>query len=95
VIFVGERVKVLQKGKITIPADIRQKLGISEGDYVEIEIIDNRLVVSPPNTIPNPTEYLLGLAKGTPSTEPLKQQLRKATAARAEKKLLRSADEVC
>ena len=33
----GEQTKVLQKGKITIPADIRQKLGINEGDYVKLE----------------------------------------------------------
>ena len=33
----GEQTKVLQKGKITIPADIRQKLGINEGDYVCLE----------------------------------------------------------
>jgi bifunctional DNA-binding transcriptional regulator/antitoxin component of YhaV-PrlF toxin-antitoxin module len=26
----GEQTKVLQKGKITIPADIRQKLGINK-----------------------------------------------------------------
>ena len=59
----GEQTKVLQKGKITIPADIRQKLGINEGDYVRLQIIGNKLVLFPPNTVPNPTELLSGLAE--------------------------------
>lgn len=86
----GEQTKVLQKGKITIPADIRQKLGISEGDYVKLEIVDGKLVLLPPNTVPNPTELLSGLAEGVQVTEPVKQELRKATAARMKKKALRS-----
>ena len=85
----GEQTKVLQKGKITIPADIRQKLGISEGDYVKLEIVDGKLVLLPPNTVPNPTELLSGLAEGVQVTEPVKQELRKATAARMKKKASR------
>jgi AbrB family looped-hinge helix DNA binding protein len=86
----GEQTKVLQKGKITIPADIRQKLGISEGDYVKLQIIGNKLMLFPPNTVPNPTELLSGLAEGVQLTEPAKQELRKATAARMKKKVSRS-----
>jgi AbrB family looped-hinge helix DNA binding protein len=86
----GEQTKVLQKGKITIPADIRQKLGISEGDYVKLEIIGNKLVLFPPNTVPNPTELLSGLAEGVQVTEPVKQELRKAAAARMKKKASRT-----
>jgi AbrB family looped-hinge helix DNA binding protein len=82
----GEQTKVLQKGKITIPADIRQKLGINEGDYVKLEIVGNRLVLFPPNTVPNPTELLSGLAEGVQVTEPVKQELREAAAARMKKK---------
>ena len=85
-----EQVKVLQKGKITIPADIRQKLGIDEGDYVKLQIVDNKLVIFPPNTVPNPTELLSGLAEGVQVTEPVKQELRKATAARIKKKASRT-----
>ena len=85
----GEQTKVLQKGKITIPADIRQKLGIDEGDYVKLEIIGNKLMLLPPNTVPNPTELLSGLAAGIQVTEPVKQELRKATAARMKKKASR------
>jgi AbrB family looped-hinge helix DNA binding protein len=78
----GEQTKVLQKGKITIPAGIRQKLGINEGDYVKLEIVDGKLVLLPPNTVPNPTDLLSGLAEGVQVTEPVKQELRKTTAAR-------------
>jgi len=86
----GEQTKVLQKGKITIPADIRQKLGINEGDYVKLEIVDGKLVLLPPKTVPNPTELLSGLAEGVQVTEPVKQELRKATAARMKKKASRT-----
>jgi AbrB family looped-hinge helix DNA binding protein len=86
----GEQVKVLQKGKITIPADIRQKLGIDEGDYVKLQIIDNKLVLFPPNSVSNPTELLSGLAEGIQVTETVKQELRKAAAARIRKKALRT-----
>jgi AbrB family looped-hinge helix DNA binding protein len=86
----SEQTKVLQKGKITIPADIRQKLGINEGDYIKLQIIGNKLMLFPPNTVPNPTELLSGLAEGVQVKEPLKQELRKATAARMKKKASRS-----
>jgi AbrB family looped-hinge helix DNA binding protein len=86
----GEQTKVLQKGKITIPADIRQKLGINEGDYIKLQIIGNKLMLFPPNTVPNPTELLSGLAEGVQVKEPVKQELRKATAARMKKKASRS-----
>jgi AbrB family looped-hinge helix DNA binding protein len=86
----GEQVKVLQKGKITIPSDIRQKLGIDEGDYVKLQIIDNKLVLFPPNTVPNPTELLTGLVEGVQVSEPVKEELRKAVAARVRKKTVRN-----
>ncbi len=79
--------KVLQKGKITIPAKIRESLGISEGDYLKMEIVGNKLVLFSPKTMPNPTELLDGLAEGVPIKETIKQELRKATTVRAERKL--------
>lgn len=86
----GEQVKVLQKGKITIPADIRQKLGIDEGDYVILQIIDNKVVILSPNTVPNPTELLSGLAEGIEIKGTVEQELIKASAAELNKKLLRA-----
>ncbi len=90
VISLGEQVKVLQKGKITIPAGIRQKLDIKEGDRIELQIIDNKLVLFPPNIIPNPTETLTGLASEAQIVEPIKNELRKAAASRVKKKTQRS-----
>ena len=86
----GEQVKVLQKGKITIPASIRQKMGIEEGDCVTLKIIGNKVVILPPNTVENPTELLAGLVKGVIIREPIKQELKKAVAARVERKLSRA-----
>ncbi len=86
----GEQAKVLQKGKVTIPASFRKKLGINEGDCVTFEIMNNRLVILPPNTVPNPTELLDGLAKGVKIRGTVKQELIKASAARIEKKLSRA-----
>ena len=60
----GEQIKVLQNGKITIPAHIRKKAGIREGDYVTLEIMNNKISISLANTVPNPTELLSGLAEG-------------------------------
>jgi AbrB family looped-hinge helix DNA binding protein len=82
----GKQVKVLQNGKITIPADIRQQLGISEGDYVTIKIVDAKIVLLPPNAVPKPTGLLTGLAESVHVTEPVKQELRKAAASRIKKK---------
>jgi len=86
----GEQSKVLQKGKVTIPADIRRKLGINEGDFVTFEIVNNKIVILPPNTVPNPTELLDGLAKGVKVKGTVKQELIKASAERIEKKLSRT-----
>jgi len=47
---------VLQKGKVTIPAEMREALGVEEGDYVTVDLEDGRLVISATGTIANPTE---------------------------------------
>lgn len=86
----GEQIKVLQKGKITVPAKVRQKYGISEGDYITLEIVDGKLVLLPPKTVPNPTDLLSGLAEGVQVAEPVKQELRKAAATRMKNKALRA-----
>jgi len=85
----GKQVKVLQKGKITIPAELRDKLGIGEGDYVRLEIVDNKIVLFAPNTVPNPTEVLSGLIEGVRVAEPVKRELKQASSARLKKKAAR------
>jgi AbrB family looped-hinge helix DNA binding protein len=41
-------VKVTRKGQTTIPAEIRQKLGINEGDDLLVEVTDQGQVVFSP-----------------------------------------------
>ncbi len=69
---------------------MRQKLGITEGDFITIEMVNNKVVISPPNTVPNPTEFLIGLAEGIKVEEPLKQEVKKAVASRITRKLQRA-----
>jgi len=43
------KVKVTRNFQITIPAEIREKLGIREGDYVEVTLSEreNAIIVKP------------------------------------------------
>ena len=38
-------VKVTRNYQITIPAEIRNKLGIKEGDYLRVDIEDDKIVI--------------------------------------------------
>lgn len=40
-------VKVGKHGRVTIPAVFRKKLGIKEGDILEIKATDGRIVLRP------------------------------------------------
>ena len=85
----GTQVRVLQKGKITIPAEIRERLGIKEGDILTLEVLGGRIVLLPPRTVLNPTRVLDGLAEGISLEKPLEEELKRAAALRIEKKSLR------
>jgi len=87
----GVQVKVLQKGKITIPAEVREMLGIREGDILTLEARGGYIILLPPRTVLNPTELLDGLLEGVSAGEPVKEGLKRAAAARIEKKLRRDA----
>lgn len=39
--------KVTYKGQLTIPKEIREQVGLKDGDYVDIEIVGNKLLLSP------------------------------------------------
>jgi len=81
---------VLQKGKITIPAEIRERLGIKEGDILTLELSGGRVVLLPPRTVLNPTKVLDGLVEGVSLKEPIEEELKRAAAAKIKKKLSRS-----
>jgi len=40
-------VQVREKAQITIPSKIRKSIGVKEGDYLEVEVEDNKIVLIP------------------------------------------------
>lgn len=55
--------KVKQKGQVTIPAGIRDELGLDEGDYVEITREGSRIVLTPQDIAPRHPEIDAALAE--------------------------------
>ncbi len=49
--------KITRDGQITLPASIRKKLGISEGDLIEIDIVDDKAVLVPKKMIDKSQSY--------------------------------------
>lgn len=43
---------VRARGTITVPAELREKLGLHEGDHVSFDVQDDQLVVTPVRVIP-------------------------------------------
>jgi AbrB family looped-hinge helix DNA binding protein len=46
-----ERVKVTRNYQVTIPASIRNKLGIHEGDILEFYVEEDRIVIKKVSTV--------------------------------------------
>jgi len=84
--IMSEQVKVLKKGKITIPADVRRKLGIKEGDTIALEMVGGRLVLHPLNVVLNPTQTLSGLATGVSFGASVKDEMARAVSERVKRK---------
>lgn len=40
-------VKIIRHGQITLPAEFRRALSLAEGDYLEAELEENRIVLKP------------------------------------------------
>jgi len=49
--------KVTRHGQITLPSSIRKRLGIEEGDLVEIEIEDEKAVLLPKKLVDKSQAY--------------------------------------
>jgi AbrB family looped-hinge helix DNA binding protein len=49
--------KVTRHGQITLPAPVRKRLGIEEGDVVEIEVIDEKAVLIPKRLVDKSQSY--------------------------------------
>ena len=86
----GLQIRVLQKGKITIPVEIRRRLGLKEGDILTLDLAGGKLILFPPKTVAKPTQLLSGLVKDLRVVEPIDEELKKATASRVERKLRES-----
>jgi AbrB family looped-hinge helix DNA binding protein len=44
-------VKLLRGGQMTLPAEARRALRLKEGDYLEAEIVEDRLVLRPVSVV--------------------------------------------
>lgn len=81
------RVKVLQKGKLTLPQEVREQLGIREGDELLLEAEAGRIVIRSEKMSPNPTLAMGGLAAGLRLSKRPKRELARATAGILHRKL--------
>jgi len=59
-----DTVKVMSKGQITIPKDIRKKLGISIGDRVTLICEDDRVILMNSAVYKNSAESLVLVGRG-------------------------------
>lgn len=81
-------VKILAKGQIVIPADIRKKIGIKPGSKVLLTLVDNRNVAIEP--IPDdPIEAACGMLQGKSSLTRALLKERREDHDREEKKFAR------
>ncbi|MGD6850433.1 MAG: AbrB/MazE/SpoVT family DNA-binding domain-containing protein [Candidatus Bathyarchaeia archaeon] len=68
-----QTVKVTRKGQTTIPAEIREKLGIKEGDELAVKVLDNQVVFK---KIPNLLD-MCGIFAGEVDIEEIKKEIDK------------------
>ena len=53
--------KITSKGRITLPLQIRQRLGLKNGDRVEVVIDNGRTIIRPAKPSENPFEKYVGV----------------------------------
>lgn len=71
-----QRVKVLAKGQVVIPASIRKKYGIQPGSEIQVFEYGNIIYLVPPSK--DPIEQTMGCLPSTPSlSEELLKERRK------------------
>jgi AbrB family looped-hinge helix DNA binding protein len=52
-------VRVKRKFQVTIPAEVRKRLGLAEGDYLEVTEEENHIVLRPKAVVDRPNETAL------------------------------------
>jgi AbrB family looped-hinge helix DNA binding protein len=70
-----------EKHRITLPKDLRKRLGIRSGSKLEADQRGGEIIIRPVVPIRNPTEAIWGLAPSSPDRNP-KGQAREAIAKR-------------
>jgi len=68
-----QTVKVTRKGQTTIPSEIRQKLGIKEGDQLAVEAVGEKVIFT---RIPKLRD-MCGIFAGHADVEELKKEIDK------------------
>ena len=66
---------VSEKGQVTIPKKLRERLGIRPGQALDFEAEDGRLVARKVTTI-DPIDAAFGIVKGLPPTDEIIRSLR-------------------
>ena len=56
-------VKIKEKGQLTLPAKMRERLGLGIGDYVEVSEEGNRIVLIPQDIAPRHPDIDAALAE--------------------------------
>ncbi len=68
-----QTVKVTRKGQTTIPSEIREKLGIKEGDALAVQATDKHIIFTPVPTL----EDMCGIFAGHADVAQLKKEIDK------------------
>ena len=70
-----------EKHRVTLPRELRKRLGITSGSRLEAEQKGNEIVIRPLLPVKNPTDTIWGLATGVADRNP-KRRAREAIAKR-------------
>jgi antitoxin PrlF len=60
---------ISSKGQITVPQEVRKRLGLETGDRVEFVVEEGRTVVRPVRSAENPFDKFIGIAGPFPGGE--------------------------
>jgi antitoxin PrlF len=60
---------ISSKGQVTIPQEIRNRLGVGDGDRIEFVVEDDRTVIRPFRNDPDPFEKFCGILGPFPDGE--------------------------
>ena len=82
-------IRLLEKGRVTIPKELRRRLGLRKGDKLKLLLDEGRIYLLAPRFKENVIEKTKGLLKGVEpelSIEGLREVLLEASASKVEVK---------